>query len=258
MPTRPAAYAHGEKLYSKQGIYEVDSVQRFPLGEGMQLGDRSFYYAQANASNALIAGDLIEGAALAGGTSYLQTACPIAVAAPAGVTDIYINSITAAQAAGLFDDGWCGIYDASPGCYYTYRIRTNLALATTGVTGKLTLYDELHIALTTSDYVKLTTNRYKSVVIANYSTPTSPALGVAPVAVPVSNFFWLQTWGPCHVLISSAALTAGYDVVRSNAVDGAVISQIATTGSLAVDRVGTCMNIGTASYGALIDLQIRP
>jgi hypothetical protein len=168
-----------------------------------------------------------------------------------------MNSVTTAQAANLFADGWAGFYDdESTDSYYTYKVKKNSALAATGTTGFITLYDETHIAFTTSDKVLLTTNPFKSVVIADYSTPAGAALGIAPINVTAAYYFWLQTWGPAYVAISSGALTIGYDVVRSTAGDGLVMSQVAGASSVGVDRIGRCLAPGTASKGALINVEI--
>ena len=256
MLSRPAANFHSTRLFSAQGIYETSLTAKTFIGDKLQLGERVFYYALNGAAD-LYGGNLIETAYLAGATTEFQTQCAISVAAPIGSTNIYMTSVTTAQAANLFSDGWAGIYDdESTDSYYTYKVKKNTALAATGTTGYITLYDEMHIALTTSDKVLLTTNPFKSVVIADYSTPAGASLGFAPVNVTAAYYFWLQTWGPVNAAISSAALTIGYDVVRSTAADGLVMSQVAGASSVGVDRIGRCLAPGTASKGALINVEI--
>jgi len=241
-------------LFTKQGIYEQSSTAKHRLGERLQVGERVFRYASAG--EALAAGLLVQQAALSGADTTLQTACSVAVAASAGDTKVYINAVTTAQAANLFDDGWASIYDASATSMYTYRIKTNSALATSGTSSYIELYDPLHIALTTSDKVDLTTNVYKSVIQSPATTSTGGMLGVAPIAVTSGYYFWLQTWGPCAIFSNDGPLTAGKDVVVDLGAAGSIQSQAAGTNSVAEQTIGFCLNISTDTYGALVYLKI--
>ena len=110
----PANYNKGlGQIVVAQSIYAQSDSPLHDIGDRLQLGNRVFYYAKAGGS-ALAAGFLCETAALAGGVSYNQTACPIAVAAPAGAKQVYVTAISGTQTAGTFDGGWAVFDDDSP------------------------------------------------------------------------------------------------------------------------------------------------
>ena len=251
MPTRPAAYFHSTRIASKQGIYEESLTAKFPLGDRITLGDRTFIYSSAG--EALTGGFLCEQATLGGATTTLQNTCAVTVAAPIGSVKVYVNALTTAQSANVFSDGYASIWDATTtGMCYLYRIKSNSALATSGTTSYITLYDELHIALTTSDQVSIMVNPYKSIVTAT-AAAGGGALGVAPISVTSAYYFWLQTYGPAAVY-PEAAIDPDEDVVRSDATAGSVCKRAsAAEGQV----VGYSLHIGTAAESSIVFLTLR-
>lgn len=255
MQTRPAAQhmGSGPLLVSGQGIYEESSTQRFILGTRLQVGERVFRYAVTN--GAQTAGIIAQAPTLGGATTTLQTTQAVTVAAPIGATDVYVNALTTAQAAELFADGWASIFDASATACFLYLVRKNTALATSGTTSYITLYDELHIALTTSDQVSLITNPYKDVVaVSSATTLTGAPMGVPPVAITDNYYFWLQTWGPCAIL-PSAALDFDEYVTMSDTNAGYVEADAASANTMSIGRV---LHIGTASEASIVYLMLAP
>jgi hypothetical protein len=238
-----------------QGIYEQSSTKKAKLGERLQVGDRVFRYAY-NGAAALNPGKLVQQAILGGALTTLQTTRPVAVAAAAGDTRIYTTALTTAQVADVFADGWVSIWDASMtlGCYL-YRIKGNSVLATSGVDSYLTLYDALHVALTTSDQLEIIANPYKGVIInSSATTLTGPILGVAPIYIDINYYFWLQTFGPCAV-VADAALDFDEYVSVSDSTVGCVESDSASANT---NVLGLALAAGTASESSIMFLMISP
>lgn len=254
-PQRPVGMNLGPgAVVVAQGIYEESITKQARLGERLQVGDRIFRYAQAGAA-ALNPGKLVQQAVVGGATTTLQTTRPVAVAATLGDTRIYTTALTTEQAADLFADGWVSIFDASMtlGCYL-YRIKGNSVLATSGVASYLTLYDGLHVALTTSDQLEIIANPYKGVIInSSATTLTGAILGVAPIYVTASYYFWLQTFGPCAV-VADAALDFDEYVSVSDTTVGCVESDSAGANT---NVLGIPLAAGTAAESSIMFLHIN-
>jgi len=169
---------------------------------------RRFRYAK-NGGVALVAGHAVQSSVLAGATTTLQTAATVAVASNLEDTRIFINALTTAQDASLFKDGMAAFYDASLAGGYFRLVKDNNALATTGVVSYIDLYEPLPVALTTSDTVALSINPYSGTIIVPVTTPTGKILGVAPTAVPISYYFWVQTRGWAALHLKDGAVAAG-------------------------------------------------
>lgn len=234
-----------------QGIYEESSTKKARIGERLQVGDRVFRYASSG--EALIAGVFAQMALVGGATTTLQTTRPVAVAAAIGDNRIYTTALTTAQAANLFEDGWVVIHDDSAVACFLYRIKGNSALATSGTSSYLELYDDLHIALTTSDQLEIMTNPFKSVIAVPSATALTGGLaGVPPIAITSAYYFWIQTWGPAAVL-PSAALDFDEYVGMSDTNAGYVESDAATANTVVV---GQAVLSGTASEGSIVNLML--
>ncbi len=211
-----------------QGIYTQSVTQRYGLGTRYYEPHtgRTFRYAQ-NGAGTLVAGDLLQSAALGGAATTLQANAAVAVAAAAGDKRIYITALTTAQAVNLFAEGWAGFFDATAVGAYCMRVKDNSALATTGTTSYIDLYDGIPVALTTSDELALTTNLYKSVIQAPVSL-TGAIVGGTPIAVTAAYYFWCQTKGMFAVHIKDGALVAGDPVIRAATTAGTVKTLIET------------------------------
>lgn len=251
MPARPAGQSTGwGALFTKQSIYEESATQKHRLGDRLALGDRVFYYAKAG--EALVAGKFAEQAPLGGATTTLQNTCAVTVAAVAGARRIYVSALTTAQAAGLFAEGYAAVWDATTtGMTYLFRVKTNSAIAVGGVVSYIDLYDELPVALTTSDQVNLITNPFSAVVEA-HTAYTGMVLGVNPISVTSGYYFWLQTYGPAGVY-AIAALDLADSVSASD--DTAAGAQKTASNTLKISH-GYPMHIGTAGEACIVFLTV--
>lgn len=170
--------------------------------------------------------------------------------------------------ANEFSDGYLWVNDED-GEGQILQIKSHGGETVTGSTGGLdiTMYEEelLTIALTTASQVGLKKNAYNDVVVHINTTAGGKAIGVAPIAVSASNYFWGQVWGPCPVLSGEQVATAGQRVGVLNDTGGSTLAEAAGTiypmGStkvfdtyqknLAASEVGYCLMVptGDAEYG---------
>jgi hypothetical protein len=256
---RPAAKVSGPgTLFTKQGIYEESETQKHPLGERLEVGDRVFYYAKAGA--AITAGNVCEMPAYAGATTTLQNTSDVTVAAPAGATRIYVNAVTTAQAADLFAEGYAAVFDATTtGKCWLFRIKGNSALATSGTTSYIDVYDAIPEALTTSDQVCLMTNMYLNIVQSPATTQAGACVGVAPISITSGYYFWLQTYGPCQVYASESALVLNETFTRTDAAVAGAVEKLSAVDSGSAEQpvLGYTLHVGTQDECSMAFLTIR-
>jgi hypothetical protein len=210
-----------------QGIFEESSTQKHKLGQRLQLGERVYYYSYA--SEALAAGKV------ATAITKIFDEDTVTVAHPIGTKLVTITA-SAAIAAGELEEGYL-VVDEGTDAGSVYRIKRNPAIAN-AATGVIELYDGLVRAWSTSDTdITIYTSIFK-VQESNTDAVEAP-VGVPNVAVTSANYFWLQTWGPCAVLMNGADGNAALEreLVLSTAVAGAVMKQGADPGSSAVGSV---------------------
>jgi hypothetical protein len=189
--------------------------QLFPLGTKLVYGEQVFKYTRAG-SVALDAGKV------------MQAVVPLA-----GHIDEVVNSAAADQAVIAFtpntdstddvtanelSDGYIWINDDT-GEAHLYRIKSHPAIAG-AVSGNITLWDNVKLALGASATATVLHNLYRNVIV-HPSPPTAAVVGVTPFAITASYYFWLHTWGPASVL-GDGTLIINEDVVASDGTDGAV------------------------------------
>ena len=229
----------GSTAEPKVDIYSTSTTQEYDLGTVLRTPDgRSFRYAQAGAA-ALVRGNLIQQAILAGATTTAQEDLAIATSGVVGDTFGYATILTTAQPEDAFRDGYYCVTagSAGQGRGAMYRIDKHGPLAVES--SKIPFRDEkVRIAtLAGTSLVRLVANPYKKVIQAPVTTVSGMALGVMHIACPAESFFWLQTWGPVNAL-SAGAMTIGTAVVRAVAVAGAVGPD---DGAVIVENVGYAM-----------------
>lgn len=227
-----------------QGIFEEDSTQRAPLGTRLRVGERTFYYAQAGA--ALLAGQVACVPRFAASDQSGLCAC---ASATTGATTITITAGTAYAANALVDFFISPAVSASAGAGLLLKIKSHGAITSAG-TGALTLYDAVP-SLIAGQAVSLTPSPFDGVIIG--SQALDAAVGVAPIAVTASNYFWLQTWGPTNV--KHAASTPANAVLHLGTIGGVVCTFDATTqGGIA----GVAKQIGYNLFMAATATQYNP
>jgi hypothetical protein len=131
-----------------------------------------------------------------------------------------------------------------------YLIKSHPASSTTMA---ITLYEPLKRAITTDSRIGLLANIYKDVVQCAV-TPTGVIIGVCPTAVPISNYFWLQTWGIVNVL-AGGAIAAGLDVVAGP--QAGEVDDVQTTTAHEV-RIGSAPVAIADTDTGFVYLQVAP
>ena len=167
-----------------QGIYEESTTAKAPVGTRLEVGDRTFYYAQAGTN--LTAGMVACAPAPIAGQAALA-----GVATSAGVKEIQVTNTATVAAVNAYAEGTL-IIATGDGAGAVHRIVSNGTMAATA-DSTVVLYDEIQTALTATSLCHMLKNPYKGVIIG-LSTAGMPVV-VAPVAVTSGNYFWGQTYG---------------------------------------------------------------
>ena len=229
-----------------QSIYMTSSVELADLGSRVVVGDRVFRYALA--SGGAGAGDLCETKAehldsvTAGGTNASGCKTFTWYAATAMSANTYAEGYLMSQSGTAANLG------------QFYRIKSHPAIAKT-TNGTLYLYDTIAIAEDVTDEWSINQNPYKSVIECTTGAASIP-VGVAPVLVASSNYFWLQTWGPAMVK-AGTAIAKGEAIIAD--VTGQVYNQkISSAGGQVFAVLGHGMMLATASQYAMVFLTIAP
>lgn len=232
-----------------QGLFEVSSVKKHPLGTLRMLSDgRVFAYAKAG-SVALAPGKLCQAPAPVANHDNLVVA-----AASAGDEAVTVTLGATAVAADDYAEGFLIIVTGTgAGC--AYKIKTHPA-ASASASLKVTLYDKLRTALDATSRACLIYNPFSGTVI-HPSPPTSKLVGVPLVSVPIGNYYWSQIAGPTVVLVNGT-ISNGKKVVASATVDGAVDLMALTEGTpnTGSDQypVGVMLAHGTNTQYGLVDI----
>lgn len=229
-----------------QDTFTSTADQYHALGTlAMTADGRRFRYCQVGASD-LVAGNLIQGAAPI--ANHLANTPP---AVAVGATSFSYTPGATAGAANLYAEGFLQV-DTTPGNGYTYQVSGHAAISSSTA---FTLYlkDPIQVALTTSSRVGLMPNAWKN-VIQTPTTITAKVVGVAPAALTATYYGWLQTYGPCSVLINGTpAITA--PVINGATTAGSVDVWTAAAQPTA-NLVGFMMQVGVSGKNNFVFLNI--
>jgi hypothetical protein len=168
------------------------------LGSEVLRGhNRLFRYAK-NGSGALVVGTVVQ--ATPPNDSHKNMVC---AAQSVGKTDI---TVTLAYGDPIAKDeykqGYLYVNDqgtSGTGAGHIYEVKDHEHGGGEDSTKKITIYDNVVVALTTASQATLVRNPYWG-VFAPLGSPFGMVMGATPVAVPANHYFWLQVRGPCPVL----------------------------------------------------------
>ena len=202
-------------VYLSYGQEKVETEeQKQKLGTRAVTPDgRVFYYAKNSSAAITPAGKICDGiAAVAAHDMDLAAA-----AASAGATT-FTSGTSLTVTKDQYADGYV-VFNDGPAQGEVYRIKSNTAVS--GATGLSITIDEpdgLRTALTTSSLFGLVYPPYKDVkIIDGDGTMTTGPLGVNPIPVTASYYFWLQAAGISSVLSGAAVAVVGDAVGVSQA-----------------------------------------
>lgn len=197
-----------------QDIYEASAVQHFDIGTRLQLDERVFRYACASVAFTTA----MKAVHNTHAEADYNTA---AVAYPVGTTTLTILNTAGTVVADFFKGGYVWIMDLVTPLYHMYRIKSNTIFnSTTSI--DVTLEQPLHHAVPASTFTCMWRSPWAQVSPAN--SEYQAMVGINLIPVPINNYFWAQTWGPCFGTASSTipgAASADRGVYYST--DGALL-----------------------------------
>ena len=267
--------AYPNTIYGKYGWEKVTtSAQKHPLGTRMELRDgRVFRYARAAPTALLDSGKLqMQKASTASQLKDLAVS-----AAAKGATAVTITVAGAALTANQYADGMIYVNDqgadSASGEGQVYVIKSHPAISTS-TAGVITLDEEDGVAdqaWTTNTQVGLRKNLFAEVEEWDASDIDGIALGVPPVRVSKTYYFWCQTWGRAAVLTGDTVILG--EVVKPAAskmgttahgtVDGAVYTVKRETKTVpsqqeALPTVGIVDTVAASTEYSLVFLTLAP
>lgn len=206
------------------------ATQQHPLGTRGRTQDGCMYvYARAGASD-LVAGNVIQSAAIIAGHLTLAPHTTTGGTTP-GSTSIAVTCVSAVS-TGFYNDGYAIV--ASGSGQGTRYLIANCPVVSTGATGVFTLYGEdaiptiTNMTIATSSKISLVPNPYMNVIQAPATTASNGIAGVCTYPITATQFGWLQTWGLAAVLSNDTA-AAGAPVVGVATTAGRVEGIVSAT-----------------------------
>lgn len=230
-----------------QGLFESSTSPKHHPGERFVTPDgRIFRYAKVGASN-LVAGNVLQGAAEV--TNH-QNLTPTAAAI--GATSVTVTLGATAATAGQYAGGWAMV-TVTPNLGGIYAIASHPA-AGSGATLTLQLSDPIRVAWTTSTRVDLIPNPYVGVIQSPATTLTGPTCGVAPWAIPATEWGWVQVGGPANVLTAGTIAVGAMAIVPSGTA-GAAVTDPANASVIMIGQAMTTTASGETN-AVMLNIQI--
>lgn len=215
-----------------------------PLGSRMAFADGRQFRQIENAAVLLVAGDVLQSSA-AIANHVLQTPTAAAVGDKSVTVALGATAVTVDQ----YKDGYLNI-PIGTGFGHVYTIKRHPAVASAG-SFVVDIYDTVQVAIpATANSVSIIANQYKG-VIQSPTTLTGSIVGIAPHALPASQFGWAQTHG-------IASVTTNGTVIRGHNIS-VLVTTAGSAGPSAADTsfvIGCVLNIAGDTDKSLVDLNI--
>tara|TARA_Y100000310_G_C20613912_1_gene779545 strand:- start:619 stop:1497 length:879 start_codon:yes stop_codon:yes gene_type:complete len=194
--------------------FSETSTQLFPFGAKLIYGEKIFRYAGI-AGTSVTAGKCVQVAAATANHRDKK----VDANTSDGATSVGVRLGATAAAANLYKDGYLHILSGSQGGQLL-KIKSHDAVVSAG-TGSFSTYDTVSGSLEGEiNHADLMINPYNDLVVAPTSF-TGPVVGVTPRGFTADYYGWIQTGGPCSVLLSGTVVL-GQQAVRSDTLAGAV------------------------------------
>jgi hypothetical protein len=170
------------------------------------LKNRTYHYASAGAVD-LAAGTLSMVETLAAPGDVVGMAVDTMSVGSKTLTGVTTNGTTHAIAENDYAEGFLFVSN-NGGQGYTFLIEANEAIAASGGTGSITLYDPIVVAFNAATEVTLFKNPWQDIVEAA-AGHAHVAAGVPQCVVTAGSWGWVQTWGPCAGEEPATAIAVG-------------------------------------------------
>lgn len=229
-------------------LYNIDTIQRFPLGMKVQIGDNTFRYVEFGGTTK--AGDVSQAEAPDAAHDDLN---PTGTGTGAGVA-AGSTIISTSDTITLVQDEYAGGYmvtEADTGVGYAYLIESNDDAASNAL---FRIKMGLAVAIDSTTNLKLIKSRWKEVIIM----PTTVTGAVSGVSVGVGadgSFGFLATRGPWSVL-TDGGVVIGQHVRASDGTAGAVEALDRDGTAEDEPEIGRVMDVGATGLQSLIELSL--
>ncbi len=150
-------------------------------------------------------------------------------------------------------DGFLTV-NSSTGLGHAYAIAGNKYISGDTVVD-IQLYEPIRVATSATSVFTFSKNKYRDCEVATVTNADSQVVGVPNAVIPVSYYGWVQTRGPCAMIVdSSETIVVGAMVgyPASDAVAGAC-----GVAAITEDIWGVCREKVAAAAVALIDLTLE-
>lgn len=223
------------------------------LGQiGATSDGRQYVYGFNNSTNAAVAGNIQTAPAIvANHITRTLPSTPATVAIGSYTVAVTVGATLVTQSQ--YAQGYLVITTATAPGGVLYKIKDNTAAASSGTT-TVTLTEPILVALTGgTTVVSLYPAPLNGFAISSSTIANNNLVGVPNVAVPTSNYAWLQTNGYCATLIDSTTVTKNANLV-GGASAGSVGLQLAAS---VTQSVGYAPEALTSSVAQPVVLQIQ-
>ncbi len=248
LPTYDQGIVFGPGAEPKQDIFTSSDAQKHRLGAKFIDGDRIFRYAK-NSSAAILAKALMTQAKVVdtNTTETVQTGHAWSVGDVSGTVLVASSTL----AVNFFTDGWMWANLVAP-VGDIYRVLASEVTSTDTIID-IELETTVRTAISVTSEISLMPNRWMDVVVFP-TAHTGYATGVPLADIAISEYGWLQTAGPCPLLVDDGETIVIGDTVGSPGTS-------ADAGSCGV-RVtleqawGNVLHVGPTDDAALINLSL--
>lgn len=235
------------------------------LGQLMILPDgRKYRLARASTATALTAGVVVStsatpvGHGAIGGSGLIAT--NTATENVVGATAVHLISKSTVLTKDQYKGGFLNV-QLSAGAGQMYKVKGNDSAAVSSrCKFELEPTDPITVALApNSTACSLRKGPYDDCITYSRSAAVAGApVGVTPVAVAVSQYFWVQRSGYASVRTAGTTVTVGEVVVCSTVTSGSVTVALSTNNSIRVDQPGAVLGYAleapTTPEAAAVDL----
>lgn len=242
----------GDTTYA-QGVDEISSARQLPLGTLRYYADAFYVYSQNTSAVDLRQGEILIDDPCNSDDDYEWDDVDTNAAAERGpgigeyairqVLDVKSGENSATKAAGFYSGMWMFVDDGD-GEGQAARIAGNTA-AVSGSAFKIYLQTALATALGTSSDSDVTVIPENIVTEAAASTLLQRVVGVAPMAVTASYYFWRQVSDIAFVIDGTATPAAALELMGPG--DGTAGQALAIAGGATVDDVTEFGSVVVAS-----------
>ena len=238
----------------KQWIYSSSADQKYALGSVLDLPDgRRFRYAK---NGGVILYKALMATAAAIETKW-ESEVQTAKTASVGDQDIPVLITTASSlAANEWDEGYLSVESGLAGAIGDlYKIASHTVHATV-VTITVADVGGCRTALDANQVCTIIRCPFMAVIVAAATAITGKAAGVPLVDIPIGYFGWLQTIGPCPLIVDTGE-TLVLDEPVGNTSGGVTVA--GTCGAPAADdhTWGHALTNSTATESGIVDLPLE-